>query len=143
MQCPKCKSHSGDNWNQCNGDCPMPGSPHYNKQSDFLADSTIESLIGTGAILEIDTHVDDAKFLASLAKARGIHLAARINPQLTLAYLAQDLGEFMAKEAIRGVPAEILQEIIARNIDLAWSRTIEEYKAKMAILETADESNPQ
>lgn len=29
QQCPKCKYWSGDDWKQCNGVCPMPGSPHY------------------------------------------------------------------------------------------------------------------
>lgn len=27
--CPKCDATSGDNWSQCDGVCPMPGSPHY------------------------------------------------------------------------------------------------------------------
>lgn len=27
--CPKCGSTSGDNWTKCEGNCPMPGSPHY------------------------------------------------------------------------------------------------------------------
>jgi hypothetical protein len=37
-QCPKCYAQSGDNWSQCNGDCPMEMSPHYNpnwKSSDI------------------------------------------------------------------------------------------------------------
>jgi hypothetical protein len=29
MNCPKCGAASGDDWRQCEGDCPMPGSPHY------------------------------------------------------------------------------------------------------------------
>lgn len=27
--CPKCGADSGNNWSQCKGSCPMPGSPHY------------------------------------------------------------------------------------------------------------------
>lgn len=27
--CPKCGAVSGDNWSQCFGVCPMPGSPHF------------------------------------------------------------------------------------------------------------------
>jgi hypothetical protein len=27
--CPKCHFTSGDDWKQCGGQCPMPGSPHY------------------------------------------------------------------------------------------------------------------
>lgn len=28
-RCPKCSYTSGDDWTQCRGSCPMPGSPHY------------------------------------------------------------------------------------------------------------------
>jgi hypothetical protein len=28
-RCLKCRHVSGDNWEQCEGTCPMPGSPHY------------------------------------------------------------------------------------------------------------------
>jgi hypothetical protein len=28
-ECPKCGATSGDDWTQCNGECPMPCSPHY------------------------------------------------------------------------------------------------------------------
>jgi len=27
--CPKCDAESGNDWSQCEGSCPMPGSPHY------------------------------------------------------------------------------------------------------------------
>ena len=29
MPCLKCGAHSGDDWEQCNGSCPMIMSPHY------------------------------------------------------------------------------------------------------------------
>lgn len=32
-RCPKCRAFSGDDWKQCNGACPMPGSPHYSHRS--------------------------------------------------------------------------------------------------------------
>lgn len=28
-KCPKCGSTSGNDWSQCGGACPMPGSPHF------------------------------------------------------------------------------------------------------------------
>lgn len=31
VRCPKCGFNSGDDWSQCEGDCPMPMSPHYRK----------------------------------------------------------------------------------------------------------------
>jgi hypothetical protein len=31
ITCPKCKRESGDNWSECEGSCPMPMSPYYNK----------------------------------------------------------------------------------------------------------------
>lgn len=30
--CPKCGYCSGDDWKQCNGLCPMKGSPHYDEK---------------------------------------------------------------------------------------------------------------
>ncbi len=27
--CPKCGNSSGDYWVQCDGQCPIPSSPHY------------------------------------------------------------------------------------------------------------------
>lgn len=27
--CPKCGKTSGDDWSQCEGDCPIPFSPHH------------------------------------------------------------------------------------------------------------------
>jgi hypothetical protein len=29
MQCQKCGAHSGDDWRQCEGNCPIKMSPHY------------------------------------------------------------------------------------------------------------------
>jgi hypothetical protein len=29
--CPKCQWRSGDDWRQCNGVCPVPGSPHHDE----------------------------------------------------------------------------------------------------------------
>lgn len=32
MKCPKCNARSGDDWEQCKGSCPMPGSPYFESQ---------------------------------------------------------------------------------------------------------------
>lgn len=29
VECPKCGQQTGDDWSQCQGACPIPGSPHY------------------------------------------------------------------------------------------------------------------
>lgn len=29
LTCPKCGARSGNDWSQCNGSCPMVGSPHH------------------------------------------------------------------------------------------------------------------
>lgn len=29
MTCPKCQATSGNDWSQCLGACPIPGSPHH------------------------------------------------------------------------------------------------------------------
>jgi hypothetical protein len=34
MECPKCGYTSGDDWSQCRGSCPMPGSPHYDEDAE-------------------------------------------------------------------------------------------------------------
>lgn len=34
IQCPKCGYFSGDDWSQCNQDCPMPMSPHYKRKEE-------------------------------------------------------------------------------------------------------------
>lgn len=31
LECPKCKEVSGDDWRQCEGQCPMTRSPHYDQ----------------------------------------------------------------------------------------------------------------
>lgn len=37
--CPKCGAISGDDWSQCDGDCPLPISPDYHKQkADAILD---------------------------------------------------------------------------------------------------------
>lgn len=33
MKCPKCKAISGDDWSQCQGVCPMDGSPHFSQDA--------------------------------------------------------------------------------------------------------------
>lgn len=35
--CPKCLRTSGDDWAQCRGSCPMPGSPHYTAEAESFA----------------------------------------------------------------------------------------------------------
>lgn len=32
VRCPKCGETSGMDWTQCNGDCPMPMSPHFREK---------------------------------------------------------------------------------------------------------------
>lgn len=44
MQCPKCNARSGDDWEQCKGSCPMPGSPHFESQPQGQAMSAEELL---------------------------------------------------------------------------------------------------
>lgn len=53
--CPKCRYPSGDDWKQCRGSCPMPGSPHYSenacRDSELVeAISTILTAINPGTL---------------------------------------------------------------------------------------------
>lgn len=34
LECPKCQAKSGDDYAQCKGVCPMPGSPHHTKETE-------------------------------------------------------------------------------------------------------------
>lgn len=38
VQCPKCGGFHGNDWSQCNGSCPMPGSPHYVEREEVRLD---------------------------------------------------------------------------------------------------------
>ena len=40
--CPKCGLHSGDDWSQCCGACPMPGSPHFVDDALFMNVATYD-----------------------------------------------------------------------------------------------------
>ena len=35
-KCPKCARDGGGSWSQCDGSCPMSGSPHYRRSTAFL-----------------------------------------------------------------------------------------------------------
>lgn len=35
VTCPKCGAHSGDDWSQCKGSCPMSGSTHHATGSPY------------------------------------------------------------------------------------------------------------
>jgi len=51
MQCPKCNKHSGDDWKQCGGSCPMPGSPHFQEEVVELMKADQALLAAFGARL--------------------------------------------------------------------------------------------
>lgn len=44
IQCRKCSYVSGDDWSQCDGSCPMQGSPHF--------DPVAERVHGGGILVE-------------------------------------------------------------------------------------------
>lgn len=33
LVCQKCDARSGDDWSQCQGKCPVKGSPHFDEQT--------------------------------------------------------------------------------------------------------------
>jgi hypothetical protein len=47
VTCPKCGHISGDDWSQCDKQCPMPGSPHHVKEHP-LASLARDRLIEAG-----------------------------------------------------------------------------------------------
>jgi hypothetical protein len=36
VSCPKCEADCGDDWSECDGDCPMLGSPHFSPSTSRL-----------------------------------------------------------------------------------------------------------
>lgn len=64
--CPKCHAGSGDDWRQCEGICPTPGSPHYYPAALFLrsprqrtAAWTCRSIRRGDSLISIDLACDD------------------------------------------------------------------------------------
>lgn len=46
MRCPKCGVGSGDDWSQCNGSCPIPISPYYDKyREDALTPEQLDQIL--------------------------------------------------------------------------------------------------
>lgn len=39
-RCRKCGSLSGDDWSQCDGECPVAQSPHYNPSCEWAFQET-------------------------------------------------------------------------------------------------------
>ena len=77
MKCPKCSYRSGDDWEQCNGSCPIPGSPHY---TAALASSG-DQLSGNPGQLKSGDHSELAKILrASKRDRHGIYGRVLVNP---------------------------------------------------------------
>jgi hypothetical protein len=43
MKCPKCEAVSGDDWGQCEGECPMSSSPHFSYSCRVRFDGSLTS----------------------------------------------------------------------------------------------------
>lgn len=46
ITCPKCGEVTGNDWTQCGGSCPMPGSPHYNSSASPEAPKDVVGIVG-------------------------------------------------------------------------------------------------
>lgn len=78
MQCPKCGYYSGNDWRQCGGSCPVPGSPYEHKLAIEKADQEADSLLPRFGELSLDekeqfltlvlTHIEELEIEASLAR---------------------------------------------------------------------------
>ncbi|MCK1543358.1 hypothetical protein IVB12_15690 [Bradyrhizobium sp. 179] len=42
--CPKCGATSGNDWSQCKGSCPLPGSPHHKPEQKRRVINAAEAL---------------------------------------------------------------------------------------------------
>lgn len=44
--CPKCQQTSGNSWSQCDGECPMPMSPHFRPAGEMHPARTTHFTLG-------------------------------------------------------------------------------------------------
>lgn len=60
MICPKCGSQSGDDWSQCEGSCPIVGSPHFDNKLrtlPFFDEKTGRAILRRDALTHGDYYV--------------------------------------------------------------------------------------
>ena len=53
LECPKCHFHSGDDWRQCEGKCPISMSPHFDLKT-HLAFEKVPVIDAPAPALDID-----------------------------------------------------------------------------------------
>ena len=70
MKCSKCGALSGDDWKQCVGSCPMPGSPHY-----------VASVRTTGAMKLVPVKPDAGLMSVIAAMVRRIAVPVSLVPE--------------------------------------------------------------
>ena len=39
LVCPKCNNSTGNDWSDCGEKCPMPASPHYDREATLEAEN--------------------------------------------------------------------------------------------------------
>jgi len=83
-----------------------------------------------GLVLET-THIADDQFMVAMGRARGKHLGLRIDPQLTLGLMAQSIGEYMARETIRGMNPQAITDVVMENMRIAYDAELIEMKKRM------------
>jgi len=73
-------------------------------------------------------HVDDNRFDIALNKAIMTHLVRRLEPQTTLAYLAQAVGRFQASQIAGGMNPQAVADVTSENMRLGYEYRVEEMK---------------
>jgi ferredoxin len=79
-ECSKCGFHSGDDWMQCRGVCPVPGSPHYVAGAQRVAVKVLTPDL-SWLLAERDRLRGEVERLTAerdAAYARGVEDAARV-----------------------------------------------------------------
>lgn len=74
LTCSKCGAHSGNDWEQCKGSCPMPGSPHYDPSPKPDVAGARERLLNdlaAGNDENIITGADDLRLILSAYDRQG------------------------------------------------------------------------
>lgn len=102
--CPKCGATSGNDWSQCNGSCPMYGSPHFKPKANAHQVELPELPEGTQGTFYEPGYTADQMRAYALATLQAKPAARNIAAELSLMVLC-------AVKDLPGLHANMLKDI--------------------------------
>lgn len=110
VSCPKCGATSGNNWGQCGGSCPMPGSPHYkapgptNQSPEELHDQTAimqQALDALNLLIKSVSYKNVDPFAQNIAASAIVSLTDAISRARPVSSEDEPYAQYSLKEATR------------------------------------------